>query len=87
MLHLRGQLALAAAVIEAKEATIENLRLSVYARQSMHTAPKQNKSDLRQPKDEVIFGGIVRLSEWESGKGLTVNFAEIARKMKRIIGR
>lgn len=87
ILHLRSQLALALAVNEAKQTTIDNLRLSNYATQVINE-PAEIDS-LRQIENkkpttkESLLGGIVVLSEWEISKGVTINFAEIARRLKR----
>lgn len=78
--HLKSQLSLAHSLLQAKAATIEMLQLSNYQyRQQLesHTAKKESE------KEEIIRG-IVAVKKYE-GKGFTIDFAEIFRRLKRKI--
>ena len=74
--HLKSQLALAHTMLEAKNATIENLKLSNYQyRQLLKSGTKE---------EEKLIEGIVTLKEY-NGKGFSINLPEILRRLKRII--
>lgn len=87
--HLKGQLAIASATLEAKNATIEALELSNYRyRQLLADADQAKQIDISSVQenpssgDEPILEGIVEVTEYE-GKGFTINLPEILRKLKR----
>ncbi len=91
--HLKGQLAIASATLEAKNATIEVLKLSNYRyRQLLADADQAKQIDIGtvqespSSEDEPILEGIVEITEYE-GKGFTINLPEILRKLKRVWGK
>lgn len=78
--HLKSQLSLATSIIQAKDAAIESLQLSNYQYKQLlesHTAKKESE------KEEIIKG-VVAVKKYE-GKGFTIDFAEIFRRLKRTI--
>lgn len=78
--HLKSQLSLATSIIQAKESTIEMLQISNYQyRQMLESHTQKKESD-----KEDIIKGIVAVKKYE-GKGFTIDFAEIFRRLKRII--
>lgn len=82
--HLRGQIALAGAIIEAKDATIRA--------QAAELATRTDKADLRGylpastlpgPSDtEDLIEGVVAVKSLEKN-GLVVNLPELLRRLKR----
>jgi hypothetical protein len=82
LFHLRSQLAFAntqielkQAIIEAKDATINSLKLTTYQFSEIIESQK--------PKDEEsIIKGVVSVTKFEKA-GFKINFAEIVRKLKR----
>ena len=80
--HLKSQLALAASIIQVKETTIEMLQLSNYQYKQL----LELHSNSKDKNKEDIIKGIVTVDKFET-KGLTVNIAEIIRRLKRTIGR
>lgn len=78
--HLKSQLSLANSIIQAKESTIEMLQISNYQyRQMLESHTQKKESD-----KEDIIKGIVAVKKYE-GKGFTIDFAEIFRRLKRIV--
>jgi hypothetical protein len=80
--HLKSQLSLATSIIQAKDSTIEMLQLSNYQYKQLlesHSAKKESKN-------EDIIKGIIAVNKYE-GKGVTIDFAEIFRRLKRTIKR
>lgn len=77
--HLKSQLALANSLLQAKEATIESLHLSNYQYRQL----LQSKENQPERKEDLI-DGVVSVTEYQ-GKGFSVNFAEILRRLKRIV--
>ena len=75
--HLKSQLVLANSIIQAKEATIEILQLSNYQYRQLNESNPKNYKD-----KEDIIKGIVAVRKYE-GKGFTIDFAEILRRLKR----
>lgn len=78
--HLKSQLSLAQSLLQAKDATIEMLQIANYQYKQLlesHSAKKELE------KEEVIKG-IVTVKKYE-GKGFTIDFAEIFRRLKRKI--
>lgn len=91
--HLKGQLAIASATLEAKDATIEAIKLSNYRYRQLLADANQAKQidigsvqDHSSSEDEPILEGIVEVTEYE-GKGFTINLPEILRKLKRTWGK
>lgn len=79
--HLKSQLALATSVLQAKEATIEALQLSNYQLKQLvdgQTKKEENKEDL--------IKDVVSVDKYEN-KGVSINLAEILRRLKRTIGK
>lgn len=78
--HLKSQLSLASSIIQAKDSTIEMLQLSNYQYKQLlesHTVKKDAEK-------EDIIKGIVAVKKYE-GKGFSIDFAEIFRRLKRTI--
>ena len=80
--HLKSQLALATSIIQAKETTIEMLQLSNYQYKQL----LETHSNSKDKNKEDIVKGIVTVDKFET-KGLTINIAEIIRRLKRTIGK
>ena len=81
MFHLKSQLALAHALIQTKEATIQALNLSNYQLQEL--VSKSNKQiNAGKNEEEEIMGGIASIKKYE-GKGFSINLPEILRRLKR----
>jgi len=79
ILHLNSQLMFANSILQLKDATIQSLQLSNYQFQQLI----QDKGYIKESDDEEeIIKGVVSLSKYE-GKGFSVNFAEIFRRLKR----
>jgi hypothetical protein len=77
--YLKSQLALAGSIIQAKDTTIEALKLSNYQYEQILEKGKKQSDN----KEDVIKS-IVSVKEYE-GKGFSINLPEILRKIKRII--
>jgi hypothetical protein len=89
--HLKGQLMLANAVIEAKNATIQLQQQSIQQQSFVTTAILQESvrylSKGADGKDkEDILGGAISLTKLE-GKGFEVNIPYIFRWIKKILGK
>jgi hypothetical protein len=81
--HLQSQLELAKALMQAKEATIEALKLSNYQLQTIISSKNQLISTAtHESKPENVLGGIVSIKKYE-GKGFSIDLAEIFRRLKR----
>jgi hypothetical protein len=82
--HLKSQLILSQALIETKNATIDTIRISNYQLQEIISKNKL-LTDSKNPEEsnqEKIMGGIVSIKKFE-GKGFSIDFAEILRRLKR----
>ena len=80
VMHLKGQLMLAHATIEQKDATIAALRLLDTQRLQYPSLPPA-----KQPSDnEDVLGGAVSLSTLDTKVGITINVGQILRMLKRI---
>ena len=78
--HLKAQLALATSIIQAKDSTIESLQLSNFQyKQILESHSKSN----HQNKEDIIKG-IISVDKYET-KGVSINLAEIFRRLKRTI--
>ena len=77
-LHLKNQLLIMDSVLQLKNATIESLKLSNYQLKENLAAQKKTKPE----SSEKIFGNIVEIKKYE-GKGFSIDYAEIFRKLKR----
>lgn len=81
--HLQSQLELAKALLQAKDATIETLKLSNYQLQTIVSSKNQLTNIANhESKSEKILGGIVSIKQYE-GKGFSIDLAEIFRRLKR----
>ena len=92
VLHLRSQLALARAVLETKNATIEALQAANLQYKQLLTANPQSQGQLtgsgtgNTQGDETILGGSVTITKY-TGKGFQVNLPLIFRTLKRTFKR
>lgn len=78
--HLKSQLAISRTLLQAKDALIENLQLSNYQyRQIVEQKTQIKPAD----KDEELIKDIVTVKKFD-GKGFSVNFPEILRRLKRV---
>lgn len=83
---LKSQLSLAHAMLEAKNATIDALKLSVFRQQQMLTGSNPSQDVQPDEKDcEPILGDTVHLTKYE-GKFLKVDLPTILRRLKRSFG-
>jgi len=88
--HLRGQITLASAVLQAREAEIEALKISNYQyRQLIAASAEVNQISLLPGKgqvpaleEETLLDGIITVTPYE-GKGFKVNLPAILRSLKR----
>jgi hypothetical protein len=86
--HLKGQLAVAGAVLQARNAQIEALQLSNFTYQQMLATEQQAASIPLLPAStaksdaEPLVPGIITVIPYE-GKGFTVNLPELLRRLKR----
>jgi hypothetical protein len=78
--HLKSQLSLATSIIQAKDSTIEMLQLSNYQYRQL----LESHSAKKECEKEELIKGIVSVKKYE-GKGFSIDFAEIFRRLKRII--
>lgn len=79
MYHLKGQLELAKALLQAKDATIEALKIANYQVPPPQPAPNLPASE---KEDEDILGGAVSITKYKA-KGFTINLPRIIRKLRR----
>lgn len=77
VLHLQSQLILANATLQAKDATIKSLNFTNYQQQSLI-------EKLGKEKEEDVIKGVVKVSEFKT-KGVSIDLAEILRRIKRIL--
>ncbi len=73
--HLKSQIALASAVIQAKDETIEALKLANYQLVN-------NDKEKSEKQEEELIPGVVAVTKYES-KGFSINLPEIVRNLKR----
>jgi hypothetical protein len=78
--HLRSQLELSKAMLQAKEETIEALKLAKYKLQSF--IPNSSIKEEQESKGEKILGGLATVDSLKL-KGVTINLPEILRRLKR----
>lgn len=78
ILHLKGQLALAGAMIEAKNETIKYLQLSNFQLEQRTIGPLPQTD----AKEEPVIKDIVSIKKYD-GKWFSVNLPEILRRLKR----
>lgn len=83
---LKSQLAMAQAMLEAKDATIEALKLTAYQQRQMLTGSTSGGSvNEDENESEPIIGDTVHLTKYE-GKFLKVDLPTILRRLKRSFG-
>ena len=82
--HFKSQLALASALIKAKDATIEMLELSNYQyRQLLVNSQSIEAAESKNPEEnEIILNGAVSITPYE-GPGFQLNLPHLLRKLKR----
>jgi hypothetical protein len=86
--HLKGQLAVAGAVLQAKNAQIEALQLSNFTYQQLLATQQQAATLPLLPPGtseadvEPLVPGVIEVTKYE-GKGFTVNLPELLRRLKR----
>lgn len=91
LLHFKGQLALAGAVLQAKNATIEQLSLSNARYRELLVTSEEvervTKSLLEKPEsqEEPLLGGILTVTEYQ-GPGFKLDLAALLRRLKRSLG-
>jgi len=78
--HLKGQVMLQQAALQLKDAAIEQLKLSNYQLQERLSEPQHLTNSA--PNEEKFLGGVVAVKKFE-GKGFSIDFAEIIRKLRR----
>lgn len=87
--HLRGQLMLAKASLQLKDATIEQMQLTI-AMQRQYASGEIVSASLRtitgDTDQEPLLGGTVSLSKYE-GKGFEINLAEVYRRIKQLLAK
>ncbi|WP_192021646.1 hypothetical protein [Shewanella sp. WPAGA9] len=79
IMHLRSQLMLANSIIEAKDTSIHNLKLT--NEQYKMSIPVNNC-----PKQESLVGDLVKVKEYQ-GKLISIDTPQILRNLKRILRR
>lgn len=90
--HLKGQLALASAIIQAKDATIEAQRVTIQQQARLLSGDvvldslKVSNDRLEAKDKEEILEGIFSITEYK-GKGFELNLAEIVRRLKQLFRR
>lgn len=86
--HLKGQLRLAGAVLQARNAQIEALQLSTFTYQQLLATQHQAATLALPPPNafdadaEPLVAGVIDVTKFK-GKGFTVDLPEILRRLKR----
>ncbi len=80
--HLQGQLSIAQAVLQAKDATIQAQQTSINNLLSGTVIDITPRPDDK----EEFLGGAIALTKYQD-KGVEINLAEIFRKLKRLFQR
>jgi len=80
--HLKGQISLQQAVLQAKNATIEALQLSNYRLKEEIATAKQIEEKVSGLKEEKFMGGTVAIKKYD-GKWFSIDLPEFIRKLKR----
>lgn len=78
--HLKGQVMLAQALLQAKDATIDALQLTNFQQRQLLEVSKL-KEDV-QSQNESVMDGIVQITPYE-GKGFIVDLPKLIRRLKR----
>jgi hypothetical protein len=84
VLFLQSQLALAQAVLETKNATIEALNFTLFQDRQLITGPSTGQSK-QESASEPVLGDTVHLTEYK-GKFLKIDLPTILRRLKRSFG-
>ncbi|BFM48755.1 hypothetical protein [Marinomonas sp. THO17] len=79
IMHLRSQLMLANSIIEAKDTTIENLKLS-------NEQYKMSTPSNLTPNQESLVGDLVKVKEYQ-GKLISIDTPRILKSLKRMLSR
>jgi hypothetical protein len=86
--HLKGQLALSRAVLQARNAQIEALQLSNFTYQQLLATQQQVATIPMLPPStsesdtEPLVPGVIEVTKYE-GTGFTINLPEMLRRLKR----
>lgn len=86
--HFKGQLALAHAMLQAKDATIEAQRVTIQRQQFLPSGSILQESVQEIPitpkteEKEKVLGGVLALGKYE-GKGFDINLGELFRQLRR----
>lgn len=80
ILHLQSQIELSRAIIQAKDETIEALKIANY--QLLSYLPKEEQSKSEKKSSEEILGGIATVDDVKL-KGVTIKLPEIIRRLRR----
>jgi hypothetical protein len=90
--HLKGQLALASAIIQTKDATIETQRITIEHQLRLSSGEivldslkVSNEPPGATDKEEIV-DGIFSITKYQ-GKGFELNLAEIVRRLKELFHR
>ncbi|MCR6655604.1 MAG: hypothetical protein NVV63_07255 [Opitutus sp.] len=83
--HLRGQLALSAAIIEAKDATIRAERAKSTTMNLQAFLPAANNERSEGEDEEKALGGILIFKKADTKIGVAISLAEIVRKFRKVI--
>lgn len=87
--HLQGQLTLAHAVLQAKDATIQLQQTTIAQQRQMLTGEivfESMKDVTPKPKDaEEVLGGLAEITKYE-GKGFNLNLPEAFRRLRKLFG-
>jgi hypothetical protein len=87
--HLQGQLTLAHAVLQAKDAAIQLQQTTIAQQRQMLTGDivlESMKDVTPRPKDaEEVFGGLAEITKYE-GKGFNLNLPEAFRRLRKMFG-
>jgi hypothetical protein len=90
--HLKGQLRLAHAMIQAKDATIQAHQLTIRQQQHLLSGEiiiESMKNVTPKPEErdkEDVLGGIAEITRYQ-GKGFNVNLPEIYRRLRRLFNK
>jgi len=79
--HLKGQIVIAQAVLQAKDATIDALQLINFQQKQMLDVARPN-DESAQSQNESVMDGIVQITPYE-GKGFIVDLPKLIRRLKR----
>ena len=87
--HLQGQLTLAHAVLQAKDAAIQLQQTTIAQQRQMLTGEivlESMKDVTPKPKDsEEVLGGLAEITKYE-GKGFNLNLPEVFRRLRQMFG-